>query len=107
MVQNLTISVVQSDIVWEDVGANLAWVESAVMALEPTAGAALVVLPEMFATGFSMNPGRIAQPFDSSEIVERMTALAHRCGRAVVFSAAISEGSDHFNRLYFITPGAK
>ncbi|MCO5317906.1 MAG: carbon-nitrogen family hydrolase [Microthrixaceae bacterium] len=61
------VAVVQHDIAWEDRGANLGrlggLVESA--ALE---GASLVVLPEMFATGFSADTERIAEPPDGPTV---------------------------------------
>lgn len=51
----------QLDIAWEDKPANFAKVERLLAAAAPSPGA-LVVLPEMFATGFSMNVSRIAEP---------------------------------------------
>ena len=50
---------VQLDIVWEDPAANHAKVRSLLAAAPPRAGA-LVVLPEMFASGFSMNAAGVA-----------------------------------------------
>jgi omega-amidase len=59
----VTIAAVQMDLVWEDRAANHAaarrWAGQAV-----DAGAGVVVLPEMFATGFSMNPAVTAEPAD-------------------------------------------
>ncbi len=59
----MQVVAVQSDIVWEDKSANFASVRKLVAsaAIEP---GALVVLPEMFATGFSMNATEIAEPED-------------------------------------------
>jgi len=57
----LKIALVQLDIVWEDVDASHA---RAARLLESSArqGARLALLPEMFSTGFSMRPERVAQP---------------------------------------------
>lgn len=51
----------QFDIVWEDSAANFAKVERMLEAGSPSADS-LIVLPEMFATGFSMNVDRVAEP---------------------------------------------
>ena len=56
----MRVAAVQHDIVWEDRDATLAHLEPLVKAAAAT-GAALVVLPEMFAVGFSMATGRIAE----------------------------------------------
>lgn len=57
----MRVGVVQHDICWEDREATLARVEPMV-ADAVAAGAGLVVLPEMFAVGFSMAPERVAEP---------------------------------------------
>jgi predicted amidohydrolase len=56
----MRVSAVQHDIVWEDAEANRAHVQP-LIAEAAAAGARLVVLPEMFATGFSMRPERVAE----------------------------------------------
>jgi len=57
----LKVALVQTDIVWEDPAANH---RRAAALLDRAAGegARLAVLPEMFSTGFSMSPERVAQP---------------------------------------------
>jgi predicted amidohydrolase len=57
----MRVAVLQHDIVWEDAAATRAALEPQVAAAA-AAGARLVVLTEMFATGFSMRPGRISEP---------------------------------------------
>ena len=57
----MIVAAVQHDIAWEDRDTTLARVESKVGAAFD-AGAGLVVLPEMFAVGFSMSPERVAEP---------------------------------------------
>ena len=54
-------ALIQMDIAWEDWPASHA-IASAHLKRAADAGADLAILPEMFATGFSMNPGRITQP---------------------------------------------
>jgi predicted amidohydrolase len=57
----MRVAVLQHDIVWEDAGATRAALEPQVAAAV-AAGARLIVLTEMFATGFSMRPDRINEP---------------------------------------------
>ena len=54
--QHLPITLLQTDIVWEDIPANLAHYEKFIAAIP--APKCVVVLPEMFSTGFSMSPER-------------------------------------------------
>ncbi len=56
----LSVAAVQPDIAWEDKEANFARVQTMLDSAGPLEGA-LVVLPEMFATGFSMNVSAIAE----------------------------------------------
>lgn len=108
MDKQLKIAIFQMDIVWENPAENCRKVEKWIT--EQAAEADLVVLPEMFATGFSMNPAAIAQDMDG-EVVTFMRDLAVRTGKAIITSVAIR---DHirrtapemgfFNRLFFFTP---
>jgi omega-amidase len=59
----MLVAAVQHDIVWEDPEANFARLAPAI-ADAASAGARLVVLTEMFATGFSMHTERVAEPAD-------------------------------------------
>src|SRR5687767_8683055 len=59
----MDIACFQLDIAWEDKAANYRKVEAMARAAELKPGT-LVVLPEMFATGFSMNAAAIAEPAD-------------------------------------------
>ena len=63
--QDLTISLVQIDQVWEDKKANFSLYEELLARIEKTD---LILLPEMFQTGFSMNT-LLAEPFNSSESI--------------------------------------
>lgn len=49
--QHLNVSLVQYDIIWEDSNANLEYLDTL---LETARGSDLIILPEMFNTGFSM-----------------------------------------------------
>lgn len=66
----------------------------------------LVVLPEMFTTGFTMAPGNI--PADEGpKTLAWMKAQAKSGNRALVGSVAVAEGGEFFNRLFFVHPGGR
>lgn len=94
-----TIAICQFDMAWCDVGANLAKAE------RMTAGcdADVIVLPEMFATGFVTDSPSAAQRPDGA-VVEWMkrTAAARDC--AVTGSAVIADGTRTVNRMLFVKP---
>jgi predicted amidohydrolase len=72
----MKVAAVQHDIVWEDPPANFARL-APMIASAVDGGARLVVLSEMCTTGFSMDTGRIAEPFDgrSSQFLREQAAL--------------------------------
>ena len=64
----MKVAAIQHDIVWEDRDATLARLNAKV-ARAVEEGAHLVVLPEMFAVGFSMAPERVAEPLDGPTVL--------------------------------------
>lgn len=102
MENKLRVAAIQFNSLWESVESNIKTASDMIRHTD----ADLVVLPEMFATGFSMRPEKIAQTMDE-RIVSQMMSIAIESGKALIFSAAIksSEESDvYYNRLFFITP---
>ena len=76
------VAAVQHDIVWEDRDGQLRPPRADASPRPRDAGARLVVLTEMFATGFSMDTDRIAEPFDGPSaqfLVEQATRTACGC----------------------------
>ncbi|MGN0035670.1 MAG: nitrilase-related carbon-nitrogen hydrolase [Bacteroidaceae bacterium] len=96
----MRISLAQSDIRWEDKAANLLWVERQVA--QWAGRTDLLVLPEMFSTGFSMNPA-LAEPVDGPTM-ERLRQLAADGGMALAGSLACSQHGQLFNRAFLLTP---
>lgn len=72
----MRIAILQSDIVWEDRAANFSRLEPWI-AQAAQAGARLLVLPEMFAVGFSMATERIAEPWDGPTVEFLRLRAAH------------------------------
>src|SRR3954468_15816689 len=83
----MQIACYQFDIAWEDKAANYKQVESRVRAAELAPGT-LLVLPEMFNTGYSMNAAAVTEPIDGPT-VQFVSELASRYALYVVAGAAI------------------
>jgi omega-amidase len=97
--QPLNIYMVQADLAWENSEANLKHLDHLISEV-PTDS--LVLLPEMFATGFSMQPEKVAQAMDG-EAVNWM--LKQSENRAICGSLAIAENGNYYNRLLWVENG--
>jgi predicted amidohydrolase len=99
--ENLRITTVQADLHWENVEANLASISQK---LEGLVGSTdLVLLPEMFTTGFSMNCAALAEPMDG-KTVEWLREQAQWLGAVVTGSFIAAENGRFFNRLVWMRP---
>jgi len=101
MKNELNIVGIQSSIVWEKPAANLEYFGQQISKLPSTVD--LVILPEMFTTGFSMNPISIAETMEGPSI-KWMVTTAKTNRMAIVGSVVIKENAQYFNRLFFIHP---
>jgi predicted amidohydrolase len=98
----LKISLVQSSIFWNDKKQNLEHYGNLLKKLSGKSD--LVVLPEMFSTGFSMQAGHLAET-NSGTTIQTIQSLAKDCGFAVCGSFLAKDDSEKiFNRGFFITP---
>jgi omega-amidase len=99
--EHLNITLVQSDILWEDKAANLAHYEKLISEIKEKKE--VVVLPEMFSTGFSMSPERLAEPMTGHSVQwMRDIAAKNRC--ILTGSLIIEEGGKYYNRLLWVQP---
>ncbi len=64
----------------------------------------LIVLPEMFTTGFATEPQGAAEPDGGAATLDWMRSVAARTGAAVAGSVAVEERGRFYNRLYFVRP---
>ncbi|MFV0506881.1 MAG: nitrilase-related carbon-nitrogen hydrolase [Bacteroidales bacterium] len=96
----LRVSIIQNNPAWEQTSANLADIEN----LLPN-NADLIALPEMFATGFSMNTD-IAESMQG-RIVQTLKQWARKSTAVICGSIAISDGEHLFNRLLFAYPNGE
>lgn len=99
--QDLRVTLVQSHLHWEDPAENRALFTAKFMDLRGTTD--LVVLPEMFTTGFTMRSAELAEGMDG-RTVAWMKEQAKAIDAAIYGSVIIQEGEHHYNRGLFITP---
>ncbi|MCP1312766.1 MULTISPECIES: amidohydrolase [unclassified Halomonas] len=99
----LKTSLIQCDLRWEDPRANHAHLETLLGELDGR-DTDVIVLPEMFATGFTMNSREMAQPMAQSESVAWLLEQAKARGCVMTGSVAIVDGGEYYNRLIWATP---
>lgn len=99
----LSVTIVQSDLVWEDRQANL---QSFGRQIESLEGAEVVILPEMFSTGFSMRPEVLAERMDGPT-VGWMRDMAKKKRIVLTGSLIIEEEGRYFNRLIWMLPNGE
>ncbi len=100
--QDLNITLIQSNLHWENVGANLAMFEEKIWKIgQPTD---VIVLPEMFTTGFSMDAPRLAEMMDL-QTTRWMKQLAAQTGALMIGSFIAKENGKYLNRLVWMEPG--
>jgi len=98
--QNLKITIIQPDIIWENPKANLdkylEWIKN----IEFTD---VIILPEMFTTGFSMQPEKLKEKMNGIS-VQWMKKVAFEKNAVVVVSLIIEEDNQIFNRALWVFP---
>lgn len=99
----LTISTIQTSLFWEDKTANLAMLEEKINSIGHTE---IVVLPEMFSTGFSMKPEVLAEKMDG-ETVAWMKRVAATKRIVLTGSVIIEEEGQYYNRLIWMLPNGQ
>lgn len=97
---NLRVSLVQTDLVWEDPAANCAQLEERLADLAGKTD--VVVLPEMFATGFSMSPS--GAEIGRGPVLQWMQVQASRLGALMIGSLKVKQQNSFLNRLYAVHP---
>jgi omega-amidase len=99
--QDITTTLIQCELAWEKPADNRRQIGEMIDALDHTTD--LIVLPEMFSTGFSMNAlANAEEPGGETEQWMRNLAEAHHC--AITGSIAVKAGGGVYNRMLFATP---
>ncbi|MBK8609488.1 MAG: amidohydrolase [Chitinophagaceae bacterium] len=100
----LTITTIQSNLIWEEKSANLRLLEKKIVEIEEKTE--IVILPEMFSTGFSMNPELLAETMEG-ETIEWMKRVSRENGVVLTGSLIIKEEDKYYNRLVWMLPNGQ
>ena len=99
--QDLSVTLIQTNLFWENSTANLANLEEKIAQISlPTD---LIILPEMFTTGFTMNAKAMAEPMNFTAF-KWMKQQAKRTQAVITGSFIVKEGNQFFNRLLWMQP---
>lgn len=101
MNKGLYISIIQTELVWEDKAKNLLHFEACFSDVPEESR--VIVLPEMFTTGFSMQPEKFAESM-TGETVCWMVENAKSLKKNIVGSVIIEENQKFYNRLIWVEP---
>lgn len=99
MNDRLNIAAIQTLLYWKDPQANLAYFESIIKTFPKNTD--LVILPEMFLTGFVVDPHRHAVSMDGDEI-SFLKRICQKEGLDILGSVIVKDDEHYFNRLVFI-----
>ena len=97
----MQISIIQAPIFWEQPDLNRNYFEQQFHLVPENTD--LVVLPEMFTSGFTMQPQNVAEPMDG-ETMDWLKKQAKKFGFAITGSLVIIENGQFYNRLVFVSP---
>lgn len=108
----ITITTIQTNLHWEDKAANLEMLEQKISSIKEKTE--IVVLPEMFSTGFSMNAEQLAETMPArsgtdgdGETVQWMKRLAEEKKIILTGSIIIKEDGKYYNRLIWMQPNGQ
>jgi predicted amidohydrolase len=105
----LSFSLIQTDLFWEDKAANLDMLAKKIRGIEEYTE--VVVLPEMFSTGFSMRPTEFAETMDGPTLKWMKQLSAEKkviiVGSLIIKGEISEEGPQFYNRLIWVLPNGE
>lgn len=102
--ENLNVAIIQANLVWHNAEANRNNFSEKIKLLSNEVD--LIVLPEMFTTGFTMQPNKVAETMQG-ETLAWMKKLALEKNTAITGSVVIEENNNYYNRLLFVFPSGE
>ncbi|TDE06556.1 amidohydrolase [Flavobacterium hiemivividum] len=100
----MQVILIQASLIWENPKLNRDYFEEKINSLSEKID--LIVLPEMFTTGFTMNPRAVAEAMEG-ETVLWMQSLAKAKNSAITGSVVIEENGNFYNRMLFVFPSGE
>ena len=98
---SLKIALIQTSIYWENPEKNRNTLNKKIAPL--TTDTDIIILPEMFTTGFTMNPSNIDNN-QGNKTLKWMQEIAHKKQAAITGSILFFEDGNYYNRLFFVFP---
>jgi omega-amidase len=99
--QDLSVTIIQTSLYWENPTANLANLEEKIAKISTQSD--LIILPEMFTTGFTMNVKAVAEPMNFTTF-KWMRQQAKQTKAVITGSYIVKEGENYYNRLLWMRP---
>ncbi len=99
--QDLSVTLIQTNLYWENTTANLAMLEEKIALIDTPTD--LIILPEMFNSGFTMNVKEVGQPMNFF-VQKWMKQQAAQSNAVVTGSFIVKDGNQFFNRLLWMRP---
>ncbi len=100
----MKIAFIQSSLVWENPAENRTYFEEKINQISDKID--LIILPEMFTSGFTMNPKSVAETMDG-DTIKWLQSIVSKKNCAITGSLIISENNHFYNRLVFVFPDGK
>ena len=99
--QDLKVTVIQSDLIWENAEINIENFNKKIDAINDITD--LIILPEMFNTGFSINPENCAED-ENGKSVKWLESKAREMNCVITGSVLINDKGKFYNRLFWMPP---
>src|SRR5690625_5154373 len=97
--EHLKVTLIQTDLVWENIQANLDHFTEKIASIKENTD--LILLQEMFTTGFTMDPKGLAES-PQGKTLEWMQHIAQDKNCALSSSIIVKENGKIYNCLYFV-----
>ena len=97
---DLKITLIQSNLIWENAKANLTAFSEKIKLVASTD---LIILPETFSTGFSMDSEKLAEPMNGFSM-QWMADMAKESNAVIAGSLILEEGGKIYNRFIWMRP---
>lgn len=104
MTEEFKIALIQTTLEWENPEGNRKHFQKKIESIQEPVD--LIILPEMFTTGFTMNAAPFAERMNG-ETIAWMKKMAQLKNAAITGSIIIEENHNFYNRLFFITSEGK
>lgn len=99
--ENLRVTLIQSELHWQDKAANLAMFEEKIWQIKETTD--LIILPEMFTTGFTMEAKKMSEPMNLTTF-KWMKQMAAQTQAVITGSYIVVAGGKYYNRMLWMEP---